>query len=141
MRSSAKCSACCVPRQPEGRVFVEDDLERDLPSVVGDRIQLQQLLLNLLLNGLEATDPVFDRPKKLFIRSRRQSPEDVLVEIRDYGAGLEDPDKVFEAFFTTKENGMGMGWRFAVRSSKRITAACGPHPGKDPAQHSASLFP
>ena len=54
-------------------------------------------------------DSVVDRPKKLFIRSKRHSPETVLVEIRDSGVGLKDPEKVFEAFFTTKENGMGMG--------------------------------
>ena len=54
-------------------------------------------------------DPVLDRPRKLFVRSRRQGGERVLVEIRDCGVGLKDPDKVFEAFFTTKENGMGMG--------------------------------
>ena len=54
-------------------------------------------------------DPVIDRPKKLFIRSKAQSPEAVFVEIRDYGIGLADSEKVFEAFFTTKETGMGMG--------------------------------
>ena len=54
-------------------------------------------------------DYFFDRPKKFFIRSKRQSPETVLVEMRDSGVGLKDPEKVFEAFFTTKENGMSMG--------------------------------
>jgi PAS domain S-box-containing protein len=91
------------------RVMVETDLEKDFTLVAGDRVQLQQLALNLLLNGIEAMDPVLDRPKKLFVRSRRQSPDSVLVEIRDCGVGLKDPDKIFEAFFTTKENGMGMG--------------------------------
>jgi PAS domain S-box-containing protein len=90
-------------------VAVETNLEKDLPAVVGDRVQLQQLLLNLLGNGLDAMDPVVDRPKKLSIRSGRLSPDSVLVEIRDYGVGLTNPDRVFEAFFTTKENGMGMG--------------------------------
>jgi PAS domain S-box-containing protein len=91
------------------RVGVEADLGKDLALVLGDRVQLQQLLFNLLLNGLEAMDPVVDRSKKLFIRSKRDSPETVLVDVRDYGVGLADPDKVFEAFFTTKESGMGMG--------------------------------
>jgi PAS domain S-box-containing protein len=90
-------------------VAVALDLEEDMPCVLGDRIQLQQLLLNLLLNGLEAIDPIPDRPKGLRIRSVRDSRETVLVEIRDTGVGLKDPDRVFEAFFTTKENGMGMG--------------------------------
>jgi len=91
------------------RVTVETDLDKDVTPVAGDRVQLQQLTLNLLLNGIEAMDPVLDRPKKLFVRSRRRNPDSVLVEIRDCGVGLKDPDKVFEAFFTTKENGMGMG--------------------------------
>jgi PAS domain S-box-containing protein len=91
------------------RVAVETDLEKGLARVVGDRVQLQQVVFNLLLNGLEAMDPVIDSPKKLSIRSKGQSQEMVLVEIRDYGVGLHDPEKVFEAFFTTKENGMGMG--------------------------------
>jgi PAS domain S-box-containing protein len=90
-------------------VDVETELEQDLPRVAGDRIQLQQLLLNLLLNGIEAMDGTQDRPKKLFIRSTRQAAEGVLVEVHDYGPGLPEPDKAFEAFFTTKENGMGMG--------------------------------
>jgi C4-dicarboxylate-specific signal transduction histidine kinase len=91
------------------RVVVETDLEEGLACVAGDRVQLQQVVFNLLLNGLEAMDQIIDRPKKLRIHSKGQSQETVLVEIRDYGIGLQDPEKVFEAFFTTKENGMGMG--------------------------------
>ena len=90
-------------------VAVETDLGQDLTPVVGDRVQLQQLVFNLVLNGIEAMDPVVDRPKKLLIRSKRPRPETVLVEVQDSGIGLKDPDKIFEAFFTTKENGMGMG--------------------------------
>jgi len=91
------------------RVAVETDLRPDLVPVAGDRVQLQQLVFNLLLNGIEAMDSVVDRPKQLFISSKRSSPETVLVEVRDYGIGLKDTDRIFEAFFTTKDNGMGMG--------------------------------
>ena len=91
------------------RVSVETSLETELAAVVGDRVQLQQLILNLLLNGIEAMEPVVNRPRKLAIRTSRQNAETALVEIRDCGVGLEDPERVFEAFFTTKENGMGMG--------------------------------
>ena len=91
------------------RVTVETDLGQDLAPVAGDRVQLQQLVFNLLLNGIEAMDPVADRPKELFIRSKQHNPETVLVEVRDSGVGVKDSDKIFEAFFTTKENGMGMG--------------------------------
>jgi signal transduction histidine kinase len=90
-------------------VDVETELENNLPPVVGDRVQLQQLLFNLLLNGIEAMDPVVNRPKKLMIRSKGQSGNVVMVEVHDCGVGLPDPEKVFEAFFTTKENGLGMG--------------------------------
>jgi hypothetical protein len=77
--------------------------------VVADRVQLQQLVLNLLINGLDAMDEVADSPRKLCIRSRQDREDAALVEIRDWGVGLKEPDKIFEAFFTTKENGMGMG--------------------------------
>jgi PAS domain S-box-containing protein len=90
-------------------VATEMDLDKGLAAVLGDRVQLQQLVFNLLLNGIEAMDSVVGRPKKVFISSKRHNPETVLVEIRDSGVGLKDPEKVFEAFFTTKENGMGMG--------------------------------
>jgi signal transduction histidine kinase len=91
------------------RVAVEADLGEDLAPVVGDRVQLQQLVFNLLLNAIEAMEPVVDRPRKLFICSKHPSPETVLVEVRDNGPGMKDPDRIFEAFFTTKESGMGMG--------------------------------
>ena len=91
------------------RVTVETDLGQDLRPVEGDKVQLQQVVFNLLLNGIEAMDSVADRPKRLFIRSGLQNPETVLVEIQDRGVGLPDSVKVFEAFFTTKDNGMGMG--------------------------------
>jgi PAS domain S-box-containing protein len=91
------------------RVAVETDLGRDLAPIAGDRVQLQQVVFNLLLNGIEAMDAVVDRPKNLFIGSKRPGPETVLVEVRDSGAGLQEPDRVFEPFFTTKDKGMGMG--------------------------------
>jgi PAS domain S-box-containing protein len=91
------------------RVGVETELADDLPAVLGDPVQLQQLVFNLLLNGIEAMDSIPDRPRKLFIRTVQENPETALVQIEDSGAGLGDSEKVFEAFFTTKENGMGMG--------------------------------
>jgi len=115
------------------RVVVETNLGEDLPPVTGDRVQLQQLILNLLLNGIEAMDPVIHHPKRLFIRSKRESDDNVLVEIQDSGVGLKDPATVFDAFFTTKENGMGMGLaicRSIVQAHNgRLWAASGEGPG------------
>ena len=92
------------------RVSVETDLWKEAPLVSVDRVQLQQLVLNLLLNGMEAMDPVPDRSRYLWIRSRPEGSGQVLVEVKDQGIGLKGhPEKLFEAFFTTKENGMGMG--------------------------------
>jgi PAS domain S-box-containing protein len=91
------------------RMSVETDLNRELPETLGDRVQLQQVLFNLLLNGLEAMDTVVDRPRRLLIRSRLENPNSILIEVQDHGIGLTDSDKVFESFYTTKEKGMGMG--------------------------------
>jgi PAS domain S-box-containing protein len=90
-------------------VLVETELEDSLPPVMADRLQLQQVLFNLLQNGMEAMDTLMEQPKRLLIRSKRQTHETVLVEIRDYGSGLDDLDKPFESFYTTKASGMGMG--------------------------------
>ena len=77
---------------------------------MGDRVQLQQVIVNLTLNGIEAMGAVIDRPRRLVIRSQRQNPE-VLVAVRDSGAGIDPKDvkRIFDAFFTTKAQGMGMG--------------------------------
>lgn len=89
-------------------VTVKTDLQA-LPLTLGDPVQLQQLMLNLILNGIEATDGVTTRPKVISVRSQRQNDESILIEIRDRGVGIKDPEKIFEALFTTKEHGMGMG--------------------------------
>src|SRR5260370_41770389 len=91
------------------RIAIETDLETKLPLTLGDRVQLQQVIFNLLLNGIEAMETVADGPKKLRIRSKLQDSNAILGEIRDYGTGLADSEKVFEAFYTTKERGMGLG--------------------------------
>ena len=87
------------------------DLASDMAPVRGDRIQLQQVLLNLLMNGLEAMAPVTDRPRELIIRSEPHEDDHVRVAVHDTGIGIaaNDLDHVFSAFFTTKPGGMGMG--------------------------------
>src|SRR5258707_119343 len=72
------------------QIAVETDLEKRLLPTFGDRVQLQQVIFNLLLNGIEAMEAVADRPKRLIIRSKMQSSNAILVEIRDYGTGVAD---------------------------------------------------
>jgi PAS domain S-box-containing protein len=132
-RSDRRSTGPSARRDREARVMVETDLGQNLPPVTSDRVQLQQLILNLLLKGIEAMDPVTDHPKRLFIRSIQEPDDTVLVEITDSGVGLKDPDTFFDAFFTTKENGMGMGLaicRSIVQAHNgRLWAASGEGPG------------
>jgi PAS domain S-box-containing protein len=90
------------------KVSIETDLETDLPLTLADRVQMQQVIVNLVQNAIEAMEEVINRPRLLSIRSRRQGT-DIVIELRDHGSGLESAEKVFEPFFTTKEKGMGMG--------------------------------
>jgi two-component system, LuxR family, sensor kinase FixL len=93
------------------QVSVQLDLASPLPPVFGDRVQLQQVIMNLLVNGIQAMAPINDRRRELVIRSRAHNSEQVLVEVRDSGVGI-DPKHVgqlFNPFFTTKADGMGMG--------------------------------
>ena len=78
--------------------------------MLADRVQLQQVLLNLIMNGIEAMTAVSDRPRLLWVQSRIDESGDVLVAVRDSGSGLGlDADRVFTPFFTTKASGIGMG--------------------------------
>jgi signal transduction histidine kinase len=84
---------------------------RALPLVRGDRIQLQQVLTNLLRNGIQAMTSVSDRPRELTIQSRQHDVNEVVVVVQDNGTGI-DPDhfdRLFDAFFTTKSDGTGIG--------------------------------
>jgi PAS domain S-box-containing protein len=87
------------------------ELAPDLPSVQADRIQLQQVVLNLVMNGIEAMRGVIDRARVLRVRSEVVPPANIAVTIEDTGTGFGNngPDRIFETLFTTKEDGMGMG--------------------------------
>ncbi|MGA8617467.1 MAG: PAS domain S-box protein [Candidatus Sulfotelmatobacter sp.] len=94
----------------ENRVRLERQLTKALPPVLADRVQMQQVLLNLIMNGIEAMIPVTDQPRSLWVESRVDESGDILVAVRDSGTGLGSAaDRVFTPFFTTKANGMGMG--------------------------------
>jgi PAS domain S-box-containing protein len=94
----------------EHRVLVECQLTTALPLVLADRVQLQQVLLNLIMNAIEAMAQVTNRPRLLCMQSRVDESGDVLVAVRDSGHGLgSEANRLFTPFFTTKANGMGMG--------------------------------
>jgi C4-dicarboxylate-specific signal transduction histidine kinase len=92
-------------------VALHTDLSTGERMVFGDRVQLQQVMLNLIMNGIEAMGAIMDRPKVLTISSERVEPTGMLVAVKDTGAGVDPAtaDRIFESFFTTKPNGMGMG--------------------------------
>jgi signal transduction histidine kinase len=93
------------------RVSLRTALPPALPTILGDRVQLQQVIINLVMNGIEAMQSVVDRPRELVIRSGRDETRRVLVSVTDSGVGIsaENADRLFNAFFTTKSSGMGMG--------------------------------
>ena len=93
------------------RVSLRTELASALPPVLGDRIQLQQVVINLVMNGLEAMAPVTDRPHEMLIRSQPHEAGEVLVAVQDSGIGIDsaNAERLFNAFFTTKASGMGMG--------------------------------
>jgi PAS domain S-box-containing protein len=93
------------------QVSLQMELAPTLPMILGDRVQLQQVIINLVMNGIEAMQSVTDRPRELVIRSGQDETQQVLVSVADCGVGIsaENADQLFNAFFTTKSGGMGMG--------------------------------
>lgn len=93
------------------RVIVQSELADDLPFITGDRVQLQQVILNLLRNASDAMAGVDDRPRHLLVRTEREDDGRARVTVRDAGVGVDrrGMDKLFEAFYTTKSGGMGIG--------------------------------
>jgi PAS domain S-box-containing protein len=95
----------------KNRVILRPELAHDLPLVTGDRVQLQQVILNLLRNASDAMSTINDRPRDLLIRTEPDDNDRVRLSVSDVGIGLEPQvaDKLFEAFYTTKNEGMGIG--------------------------------
>src|SRR5262249_2395289 len=91
------------------RVSLQVELHQELPQVIGDRVQLQQVLLNLIMNAVEAMSSVENRERSLLVKSAFHGARDVLIMVEDTGPGIDskDMDCIFDAFFTTKSHGMG----------------------------------
>ncbi|MCW5893463.1 MAG: PAS domain S-box protein [bacterium] len=117
-------------------VTIRNEVAADLPPVVGDRVQLQQVLLNLVVNGMDAMRAAPEAARILVIGGRHDVHHDrpaATVTVRDYGAGLETAqvERLFDAFYTTKPNGMGMGLAISrsIVESHGGRLWCEPHPG------------
>jgi PAS domain S-box-containing protein len=94
-----------------GQVILRPELTDDLPLVTGDRMQLQQVILNLIRNASDAMSTVDDRPRQLLIRTERDEDDRVRLTVQDAGVGFDSQaaDRLFESFYTTKNDGMGIG--------------------------------
>jgi len=99
----------------ERHCMVLSELDPDLPAVSANRVQIQQVLLNIVINAFDAMRQTPVAERRVIIRSERQPNDEVCVSVRDYGTGLpkENPERIFEAFFSTKQEGLGMGLSIA----------------------------
>jgi PAS domain S-box-containing protein len=116
------------------QVSLRTEFAPALPTILGDRVQLQQVIINLVMNGIEAMQSVTDRPRELVIRSRQDETQQVLVSVTDCGVGIaaENAGRLFNAFFTTKSSGMGMGLSICrsiveAHNGRLWATANGPH--------------
>ncbi len=93
------------------RVSLQVELQQELPQVMADRVQLQQILLNLIMNAIEAMNSVENRERVMLVKSELHGEHDVLIAVEDSGPGIDakDMDHIFNPFFSTKSNGMGLG--------------------------------
>jgi PAS domain S-box-containing protein len=90
-------------------IQVETDFDRSLPQVLIDPNQIEQVLINLIRNAIDALDTIVDGARLIRLRAVLDGDSAMRVEVRDVGPGMKEPERIFEPFFTTKENGMGMG--------------------------------
>src|SRR5882724_11152477 len=96
-------------------ISVQTELAADLPRIMGDRVQLQQVLMNLIMNGIEAMKKDVDGTRELAVKSQRAEDDQLMISVTDTGVGLppQQVDQIFNAFFTTKVHGTGMGLRIS----------------------------
>jgi signal transduction histidine kinase len=109
--ATREVTALLLSELQRNRVSLQLELAQDLPTITGDRIQLQQVILNLVRNASDAMAAVDDRPRQLLIRTEDEDGDRVRVSVRDAGVGVdpENMSKLLDAFYTTKSDGMGIG--------------------------------
>ncbi|HVR85022.1 MAG TPA: ATP-binding protein [Planctomycetota bacterium] len=131
-------AALCRHEMSLKHVGLHFALTHPLPMVLGDKVQLQQVILNLVMNGLEAMDGIGDRPRKLTLGSRMEDTHEIEVTVADTGTGFDDAQaqRMFSAFYTTKPGGMGMG----LSISRSIIEAHGGRLQALPQQPHGSVF-
>jgi signal transduction histidine kinase len=120
------------------RIRVHTQLMDRLPHIAANRVQLQQVILNLVMNGIEAMSSVIDRPRDLRISTATHDSRGVVVTVADSGTGIDpqNSERIFDAFFTTKSNGMGMG----LSICRSIVEAHGGRMSVSPAHPHGSVF-
>ena len=119
------------------QISLHTELNEGLPQIMADRVQLQQVIMNLITNAIDAMESVTDRQLILRVKSEIQDGKAVLVAIEDSGTGIdpEKADRIFDAFFTTKAHGMGMGLSICQSiieaHNGRLWASAGPQHGSE----------
>ena len=110
-RATREVIALSLSELQRNRVILRAEFADDLPLVTGDRVQIQQVILNLVRNASDAMNDVDDRPRQLVIRTEQDEDDHVRLTVQDAGVGFEsqDAERFFEAFYTTKSDGMGIG--------------------------------
>lgn len=122
---------------PKPRIQLSTNLQDHLPAVLGDRIQLQQVVLNLVMNAIEATAMRLEGRREILVFSKRDGPDNILVGVQDSGVGIDDTlDQLFKPFFTTKVSGLGMG----LSLSRSLIEAHGGHLRAMPNEERGATF-
>jgi PAS domain S-box-containing protein len=106
-------------------IHVETEFDRSLPQVLIDPIQMEQVLINLIRNAIDAVEAIVDGTRLVRLRTVRDGDNTIRVEVRDVGPGIKEPERIFEQFFTTKANGMGTVSPSADQSSSHMMVGCG----------------
>jgi PAS domain S-box-containing protein len=133
--AAAEVLALSASELQRNRVILRTVFAEQLPPVIGDRVQLQQVILNLIVNAVDAMSEIDDRPRNLVVTTAREEPNRVRLSVSDSGVGIDpqNAEKLFQSFYTTKNHGMGIGlsisWSIIERHEGRLWASANEGPG------------